>query len=247
MMRNQQQRRFRELPLILIIALILMLLLQLVVQNQTRNVEQGRFQQLSEVGPLELYQFMSFGSERLSSYLKLLLVQLHDNQKGQHVTYSRLDYTRLRDWLLTLNRLNPESDYPAFLASRVYSSVKDPHKIQLMINAIVKMFKHRPERHWRRMTEATILAKHQLGDLPQALELAQQVADLPSTVKLPFWARDMKLILLDELGQKESARLLISSLLESGEIKDNDEKRFLQQRLLKIQQELSGSGRKIEN
>ena len=243
---QRQQRRFSELPLILIIGFILMLLFQFLSQHQDRKVEQNSFQQLHEPGPVEWYQLLSLGSERLSSYLMLLRIQLHDNQKGQQVSYTRLDFYHLRDWLLTLNQLNPESDYPAFLASRVDSSVNDPHKIQLMIDTVKQIFKPHPERHWRRMTEASLIAKHQLRDLPQALALAQQVADLPPTMNLPFWARDMKLVLLDELGQKESAVLLISSLLQSGEIKDNDEKRFLEQRLLKIQQELLESERKLE-
>ena len=241
-----QQRRFIQLPPMLLTAFMLVMLFQLMSQHNHRILEQNSFQQLSQPGPVEIYQLLSFGSERLSSYLMLLRLQLHDNQKGVHISYGRLNFNRLHDWLMTLNRLNLESDYPAFLAARVYSSVNDSGKIQLMIDAIEQMFKHRPERHWRRMTEATLLAKHQLRDLPQALLLAQQVADLPETVKLPFWARDMQLVLLDELGQKESAQLLISSLLQSGEITDNDEKRFLQQRLLKIQQELSVSERKFE-
>ena len=89
------------------------------------------------------------------------------------------------------------------------------------------------------MTEACLLLKHQLNDLPAALKVTEQIADLPKSMKLPFWARDMKLVLLDELNQFESAQLLISSMLRSGEITDKDEIRFLQARLLKIQQVLS--------
>jgi len=89
------------------------------------------------------------------------------------------------------------------------------------------------------MTEACLLLKHQLNDLPAALKVAEQISSLPKTMKLPFWARDMKLVLLDELNQYESAQILISSMLQSGEITDEDELRFLKGRLLKIQQALS--------
>ena len=94
------------------------------------------------------------------------------------------------------------------------------------------------------MTEACLLLKHQLNDLPAALEVAERIAALPGTIKIPFWARDMKLVLLDELNELESAQLLISSMLQSGEIEDRDEIRFLQSRLLKIQQSLLKSKQK---
>jgi hypothetical protein len=173
------------------------------------------------------------------SYLLAIGLQLHDNQKGKHVPYSRLDYDFLSQWLSAVYSLNPDSEYPAFLASRVYSQVKDKNKVRLMIQQIELMFESNPQKFWRRMTEACLLAKHQLKDLDLALNLAKQISSLPQSIKMPFWARDMKLILLDELDQNESAALLIASLLQSGQIIDADEKRFLEFRLSKIKQKMS--------
>ena len=197
------------------------------------------YQTLSPPKSQVFYQSVSLYSDRLLSYLLLIGVQLHDNQKGLHVNYRHIDYRVLQDWLLTLYELNPQSDYPAFLASRVYSQIKDPQRIRLMIETVEQLFAKDPVRHWRRMTEACLLAKHKLADLKLALSLARKVAALPKSLDLPFWARDMEFILLDELNELESAQLLISSLLQSNQIQDPDEIRFLQFRLLKIQQALS--------
>ncbi len=227
-----------QVPLVVLVGFVLMLGLQLGYHHFYQQSLQSSFTQLSRPADASFYRSLAMGSDRLWSYLLLLNVQLHDNQKGRHVNYSQLDYRVLRQWLLTLYELNPQSEYPAFLASRIYSQVDDPQKIRLMIDLIDELFERNPEQHWRRMTEASLLAKHQLADLPLALSLAQQVAALPESYDLPFWARDMQLVLLDELNQYESAQLLISSLLESGNIKDRDEVRFLQHRLLKIQQKL---------
>jgi hypothetical protein len=123
----------------------------------------------------------------------------------------------------------------------VYSNVDDPQKVKAMVDVIETLFQQDPQLHWRRMTEATLLAKHRLRDLPLALKLAEQVAVLPASMRLPYWARDMRIVLLDDLGELESARILISSILESGTVEDEDELRFLQQRLLNIQQSLSRS------
>jgi hypothetical protein len=204
------------------------------------------FQQLGEPPSQRLLKPMSLGSEKLLSYLLILKLQLHDNQVGKNISYNRLDYHFLRKWLETIYNLNPESDYPAFLASRVYSQVKDEKKLRLMIDLVVELFNKDPVQHWRRMTEACLLAKHQIKDLSLALSLAEKVAELPSSVVIPAWARGMRIVLLDELNQYESAILLISSLLQSNEIEDADEKRFLEDRLLKIRQALF-ENRQIED
>ena len=147
---------------------------------------------------------------------------------------------------MTIYQLNPLSDYPGFLASRVYSQNPDDDKVRAMISVIERLFEADPRRHWRRMTEAVLLAKHRLKDLPLALELARQVRLMPESIETPRWARDMEIIVLDEIGEKEAALRLISSLLQSGAITDRDEKRFLEQRLLKIQQALSNDGQVAE-
>lgn len=235
---KSRERSLSQTPLFVVVGLVFFGALQFSHHYFLQTAQSVDYRHLDEPLDARSYLALSMGSDKLVSYLLLLKVQLHDNQKGSHINYRHLDYAVLSRWLLTLGKLNLQSDYAAFLASRVYSQVPDTGKIRQMINVIETLFRANPEQHWRRMAEACLLAKHQLKDLPRALELAQQVADLPVTVKIPYWARDMRLVLLDELDQYESAQLLISSLLQSGEIKDPDEIRFLQQRLLKIQQKM---------
>lgn len=238
---KRTQRKFSQVPIIVIVGFFVISATQLGFNHLFKTSLSDRYQQLSEPRSVEFYRSVSLGSDQLLSYLMLLNVQLHDNQKGRHRNYENIDYLALGKWLLTLYTLNPRSDYSGFLASRVYSNVEDRNRVRQMVDIIDQLFQLNPQQHWRRMTEACLLAKHQLKDLNLALQLAKKIADLPADIHLPFWARDMQLVLLDELGEDESARLLISSMLESGEITDADERRFLEFRLLKIQQELSRS------
>lgn len=235
---NNNQRSVSQVPVLVVIGLALLFVIQMGYHHWYKTSLVDAYKKLDKPSSVKYYSAVSMGSERLLSYLMLLGVQLHDNQKGQHVSYINLNYETLKDWLLTLYELNPLSDYPAFLASRVYSQVPDESRTTQMIEVIEDLFNQNPQQHWRRMTEACLLAKHQLKDLPLALRLAQKISALPKSIKMPYWARDMELVLLDELNQYESAQLLISSMLESGDIKDADEIRFLQFRLLKIQQAL---------
>ncbi len=241
-MRNNSYRSVKQVPLLILCMAVFFMLLQLELSIKQKENNKYSFQQLTKPQNVDFYRMISLGSNRLMSYLLAIGLQLHDNQKGKHVSYSRLDYDFLSQWLRTVYLLNPDSEYPAFLASRVYSQVKEKNKVRLMIQQIELMFESNPQKFWRRMTEACLLAKHQLKDLDLALNLAKQISSLPQSIKMPFWARDMKLILLDELDQNESAALLIVSLLQSGQIIDTDEKRFLEFRLSKIKQKMSEFG-----
>ncbi len=237
-MTHPRVRSISHVPRIVLLVLIALLILQIINHHYNSQKLTIEFQQINNPPSDRMLKLASLGSEKLYSYFLILKLQLHDNQVGKNIAYNRLDYERLSAWLKSIYRINPDSDYPAFLASRVYSQVKDPAKIRLMIKLIIDLFEHNPLQHWRRMTEASLLAKHQLKDLEFALELAERVAELPHSADIPYWARDMRLILLDELNQYQSAIILISSLLQSDEIKDPGERKFLQDRLLKIRQSM---------
>jgi len=238
------QRSIRALPVLLLPALLFALALQSGMHYFYQSRLIASYHPLERPANLNTYRVLSLGSQKLMSYLLMLRLQLHDNQLGRNIRYRRLDYDVLGTWLLALSELNPQSDYPAFLASRVYSQVKDPRKLRKMVQVIEQLFDKNPALHWRRMTEACVLAKHQLKDLPYALRLANKIASIPPDVKIPYWARDMRLVLLDELDQLQSAQLLISSMLQDGDLKDHDERRFLQDRLLRIQQKMSAMRQK---
>lgn len=241
--RASKERRLGNIPGLILLVFIVVLLCQLSFHhNQKEDKSLVYYRALSAPLDADWYKAIFKGSEKTWGELLLLNVQLHDNQAGRHLSYLHLDYKKLMDWLLTAHAVNPDSDYPGFLATRIYAQVSNPQKVRQMIEVVELLFESDPVQHWRRMTEASLIAKHKLGDLQLSLQLAEKVARLPNSIDLPLWARDMRLILLDELNQNESAVILISSMIESGTITDPDELRFLQSRLLKIQQELLESG-----
>ncbi len=238
-MRRQAERPWSSLPARLWLFLLLAAVVQIGSRSLWPQTDDTEFRQLEMPLSAETYRALSLGSDRLWSYLLLIRLQLQDAQKGRFLSYRRLDYGRLADWLLTLQRMNPDSDYPAFLASRIYGQIDDPVRVRRMIEVVREIFRQHPQRYWRRMSEAVLLAKYRVKDLDLALELADELYRLPKSFRMPRWARDMKLIVLDEMGEDEAAMRLIGSLLDSGEVTDPDERRFLLDRLSKLQQELS--------
>ena len=239
--RQQIERPWSSLPVALWLFLLLAVAVQVGTRSMWRQTSDTGFRQIESPLSAETYRALSLGSDRLWSYLLLIRLQLQDVQKGRFLSYRHLDYDRLAAWLLTLQRLNPDSDYPALLAARVYGQVGDPPRARRMIEVVREIFRQDPQRYWRRMSEAVLLAKYRVKDLEQALELADELYRQPKAIRMPRWARDMKLIVLDEMGEDEAAMRLIGSLLDSGDVTDPDERRFLMDRLSKLQQELSNS------
>ena len=178
------------------------------------------------------------GSDQLFSYLLAIRLQLHDNQAGKHVRYSRLNYTVLVSWLDQIYQLNRQSEYTMMLASRVYSQTPDKKRLRIILDYIDRTFMLNPQLHWRRLAEASVIAKHKLGDLKLALQMADKLAAQPASVVMPRWARDIQFILLGDMNEFETAITIIVALLQTEAVNDPDELLFLQEKLLYFQQKL---------
>jgi hypothetical protein len=235
---KRAERPFNSLPRPLVACFLLILVVQIWTVQGSLSAGEFAYKPLAEPFASSTYRVASMESDRLLSYLLAIRLQLHDNQSGKHIRYEQLDYQKLTHWLNQITALNPHSEYPAMLASRVYSQTTDKQNMRLMIDFIQASFTREPQLHWRRMTEATILAKHKLGDLSLALSLAEQLTTQPIDVVMPQWARDMQFILLGELNEFEAGIAIIVAMLESGSLVNADERRFLRVKLLEFQQKL---------
>jgi hypothetical protein len=91
-----------------------------------------------------------------------------------------------------------------------------------------------PNERWRWLADATITAKHRLKDLALAQRFARDLRQHATGPNVPFWARDMQVIVLTEMGEFETAQGIIGGLLESGQIRDPAELRFLTGKLEEI-------------
>lgn len=235
---KRNERPFNSLPKPLLVGFVVLFLAQILITQLSLSKSELAYKPLPELLASSTYRIGSMGSDKLMSYLLAIQLQLHDNQSGKHIRYEKLDYQKLANSLNQIYRLNPESAYPALLASRVYSQTTDKNNLRLMISFIQNSFTQNPQLNWRRMTEATILAKHQLSDLTLALSLAKQLSNQPADVVMPHWARDIEFILLGEMNEYETGIAIIVALIQSGSIDDPDEQQFLQEKLLGFQQKL---------
>ncbi len=225
-----RQRPLATVPAYLIGALLLLLLLQIGL-GLYRQPPEARVEALPAV-PAEPYlQVLSLGDPQFLSRLLVVWLQTHDYQQGQSLSYRDIDYERLAGWLAASLKLDPGHDYPLLLASRVYAMVDDPERQRIMLDFVAERFRERPVERWRWLAHAVYVAKHRLKDEPLALEFARLLTDETRPGEIPDWARQMQVFILADMGEVEAAKVLLGGLLESGEMTDSGEYRYLMQRL----------------
>jgi len=241
------ERPLISLPRPLLLGFMLLLAAQ-VFHHHVANLRfEVDYRQLEKPFSAAIYRGISMGSEQLMGYLLAIRLQLHDSQAGQYFSYSRIDYSILVDWLNQVTMVSPGTEYPMLLASRVYTTTGDQERLRLILEFIQQRFDDDPQLHWRRLAEASVIAKHKLLDLDLALRMAKKIAQQPASVKMPQWARDIEFLLLAEINELESAIAIIQALLRTDAVRDPDEKRFLEGKLLDFQQKLFESQQSSQN
>jgi len=241
------ERPLLLLPRPLLLAFLVLFACQLLYHHASRAQMALNYQALDRPLSAPVYRGIAMGSEQLLGYLMAIRLQLHDNQAGQHFRYDLIDYAVLADWLELISQISPHSEYSMLLASRIYTQTSDPQQLHLMLDFIERQFGANPQLHWRRLAEASLIAKHKLHDLDLALQMAEKIARQPASVQMPQWARDFRFLLLAELNEFESAIAIIQALLQSDVVDDPDEKRFLQEKLLDFQQKLLDNQQSTNN
>jgi hypothetical protein len=181
-----------------------------------------------------------FGENAALARVTMLYVQSFDLGAGNATPYRNLDYARLVEWLRASLALDPRSDYPLFLAARVYAEVPDPARARRMLEFVHEQFLLDPDRRWPWLAHAALLAKHRLRDLPLARRYAAAVDHHTRAAEVPLWARQMELFILEDMNELEAARILLGGLLAAGRVRDADEARFLREKLEELERRSPG-------
>lgn len=171
----------------------------------------------------------SLGDPIALSQLLVLYLQAFDNQPGVSVAFRELDYSAVEAWLEIALALDAAAQYPLMMAAQLYAQVPDEPKQRQMLEFVRREFLRDPNRRWRWLAHAAIVAKHRLNDMPLALRYAEDITQHATAA--PNWARQMRIFILEDAGEYEAAAVLLGGLLASGEVTDSAEIRFLMQRL----------------
>jgi len=233
---RQDERSVNDVPVFIIIALIMAFLFQIYWSSSSAQLT-------INIKPLPVppskieSQLMGLGDSITIAKLFMLWLQAFDNQPGVSVPFKNLDYQRVINWLERILSLDPKGQYPLLAAGRIYGVVEDDERKRQMLEFISEQFLKDPNRRWPSMAHAVYVAKHRLKDYPLALEYAHTVAREVTVENIPVWVKQMEIYVLEDMGEIESAKILIGGLLESGAITDAHELQFLQDRLDRLERE----------
>jgi hypothetical protein len=187
---------------------------------------------------VELLRLASLGEPAALGKLLMLYVQAFDYQAGTRVPYRDLDYDRLEGWLARSLALDPGGQYPLMSASRLYAEVPDPAKQRKMLDFVYRAYLDDPDRRWPWLAHATVIAKHELKDLPLARQYAKALQTHTKTSGAPLWVRQMEPFILEDMDELEAAKVLIGGLIASGQVKDERDLRLLERRLKLLEERI---------
>lgn len=227
-MRAARERAVAAVPRAVMVVLAAAFLMQVALQL-AQPAPSARADALAQPPSASTLRALVFGEPIAVASLLTLHLQAYDNQPGISIPFAQLDYPRVIAWLKAILGLDSVSQYPLFMAAQLYGQVLDPVKQREMCDFVRREFDEDPNRRWRWLAHCAIMAKHRLHDMSLALAYADSIAS--RATQAPHWARQMRIFLLEDMGEKEAATILLGGLLASGEITDPQEIYFLTERL----------------
>jgi hypothetical protein len=227
-------------------AVLAMLVLGLAAQIGLRASApqpRAKAEELAAAPDIAVLRLASVGEPIALARMLMLYLQAFDYQSGSRIPYRDLDYGRLEGWLERILELDPPGQYPLLAASRVYAEVPVEAKTRSMLEFIHREFLKDPNRRWRWLADAAVIAKHQLHDLPLARRYAASIQREATGKNVPLWAKQMEAFILEDMNELETARIMIGGYVSSGEVKDPAELRFLDQHLKELEKKIAAESR----
>ena len=237
------ERPLSDVPKAVLATLLLAFALQL-TGKALQDPPRARASDLDSAPSKTALQLAGFGDPLPIAKLLMLHLQAFDLQGANQITYRELDYDRLRDWLGRIIELDPAGQYPLHAASRIYAEVPDQSRQRKMLEFVYNAFFADPDRRWRWLAHAAVIAKHQLKDLPLAQRYAAAIQQHAKGPDVPQWARQMEAFILEDMNELETARIMIGGFIASGDVTEPGELRFLEERLKQIEVRLQSQKQK---
>jgi hypothetical protein len=231
-MKSEAERAIGVVPRPVMAVLIAAFCLQVAWQWQLPKPI-ARAQALEDPPSPAALRVAALGEPIALAQMTMLYLQAFDNQPGVSVPFHDLDYARVTAWLDAILELDPLGQYPLLMAAQVYGAIADEEKQRHMCAFVRRQFDRDPDRRWRWLAHCALMAKHRLNDKPLALSYAEAITT--KARRASGWARQMRIFILEDIGEIEAAKVLLGGLLASGEVTDPKEIHFLSEQMEKLE------------
>lgn len=161
---------------------------------------------------------MALGDAQFSYRLGAMTLQNLGDSGGRITPIRDYDYAKLGAWFALLDLLDPASDHVPMLAAYYFGATRVPNDVAVVVDYLGQVGQRTVGSKWRWLVHAVFLARHRLGDLQTALDLAYKLSKMElQDDQMPAWGRQMPALVLKAKGDREDARKIIIQLLESGQ------------------------------
>ena len=161
---------------------------------------------------------------------------------GELVPMRDLDYADLTGWFSLLDSLDPRSLVVPYLAAYWYGFTPNTADARYIITYLLERAAQDEAYGWRWRVQAMFLAKHRLGDLRLALAIAEDLASRDDP-QAPYWVKHMPAFMMESLGEREAALILLTGIMESKPDMSDDERDALNRAIERLNEEASGETR----
>lgn len=233
---NTNQRPLAAIPRPVVLLLVTSLAIQ-IFWSSLHPPGAASAQNLPPPPGISSLKLASLGETIVSAQLMTLYLQAFDNQPGISIPFSSLNYDHVSAWLSQILALDPHGQYPLLMASQLYAQVPDEARQRQMLALVYREFFKDPGLRWQWLAHSAIIAKHRLHDLPLALKYAEAIAHYATDKNVPHWAQQMPIFILQDMGQPESAKIMLGALLANGTVTDSHEIHFLMEKYRALQQQ----------
>ncbi len=132
------------------------------------------------------------------------------------VSLKDYDYSRIYQWMTTLDTLNAKSNFVPAIAAYYYSQTQKIADVHYVVDYLEEHSNKDIDANWWWLFQATYIAKKNMGDMNRALEIAYQLSKNNSTTA-PFWTKQLPAFLHEEMGDGCMAFAVIESLIKESE------------------------------
>jgi hypothetical protein len=166
---------------------------------------------------------LSLGDQQFLYRALVLQIQNAGDTGGRFTKMSDYNTREVVSWLGVLQRMDPRSSHYTALAVRYFSQIQQPENLRLLVDFVDKDVDVAPERKWSWQTQAVAMARDKVKDLEYALLLSRKMARFESFVPEGYmWMLQMEPVLLERLGRKAEAKVVMDKIVSQSGARMND-------------------------
>lgn len=204
--------------------IIFALLAQIAVWYSTMHIKPN-LEITPEIPTAKQTEAFSLGDKELYFRSKTLDLQMAGDTFGRTTALKDYDFPLLKKWFFYLDSLDAKSNFTPSIAAYYFARTQHPKDTIYVLDYLEKHADNDPKNKWWWYSQGIYLANSVLGDKQRALEIAVKLRNVQGD--LPIWARQMEAFMREDLGDKDSAELIMCDVFENFKNIPDFERNFM--------------------